>query len=53
MNKSKDSNFDIMCALLLLCSGLFFEDAFPILIIGICLSIYGLFRVFKKEKLKL
>lgn len=53
MNKSKDSNFDIMCALLLLCSGLFFEDAFPILIISIGLSIYGLFRVFKKEKLKL
>lgn len=50
MNKSKNSNFDIMCALLLLCSGLFFEDAFPILIIGICLSIYGLFRSFKRRE---
>jgi len=50
MNKSKDSNFDIMCALLLLCSGLFFEDAFPILIIGIVLSIYGLFRAFKRRE---
>lgn len=50
MNKSKDSNFDIMCALLLLCSGLFFEDALQIFIIGIALSIYGIFRAFKKRE---
>ncbi|QLY82158.1 hypothetical protein [Clostridium intestinale] len=50
MNKGKDSNFDIVCSLLLLYSGLFFEDAFPILIIGIGLSIYGLFRSFKRRE---